>query len=206
MIGPGAHGAQSLQFVQPGEVSSPGSIVSPTRSVAFSSSEAPAVKYLGPAGSGLDTYTLFLFHQPADFKLSDFHDSDRYGFDLTTFASKHALGVPVAAIYFVSGNKNGNGTSYGTKSHNGTATNDTLLHGSYDHGNGTNNSTVHSGNFHGNTNSSSGDPSSSLPSGNFPVSPDTVTNTHSLSKASAYVANFALAGFIALVSVGVLSL
>lgn len=213
MIGPDPHGAQTLHFVQPDELSS-SSIVPPIGPVAFSSSKAPAVEYLGPVGSGLDTYTLLLFSQPADFKLSDFHDSDRYGFDITTFASKHALGVPVAAIYFVSGNKNGNGVSDG-KFHNGTvsSTNGTL-HGSYGHGhgNGTNNSTVHSGNFHGNTSSSShsnssADPSTPLPSssGNVPVSPDAV-DTHSLSKASAYAANFALAGFVALISVGVLSL
>lgn len=212
MIGPDPHGAQTLHFVQPDELSSSSSIVPSTKSVAFSSSKAPAVKYLGPAGSGLDTYTLLLFRQPADFKLSDFHDSDRYGFDIITFASKHALGIPVAAIYFVSGEKNGNGVSDNGKFHNGTvsSTNGTL-HGSYSHGNGTNNSTVHSGNFHGNTSSSShsnssADPSTSLPSGNIPVSPDVVTDTHSLSRASAYVANFALAGFVALISVGVLSL
>lgn len=210
MIGPGADNTQTLHFVQPGEVSSSDSIVSSLTSailpVAFSSPETPAVKYLGPISSGLDKYTLVLFKQPADFELSNFHDSDRYGFDLTTFADKHALGAPVAGIFFVCGNQNGNGTHsdfgklHGTNSTNGT------LHGSH---NGTSNSTTHSGNFHGNTNSSSdgsATPSTSS-SGNIPVSPNTAVDTQSFSsKASAYAANFALAGFIAVISVGVLSL
>lgn len=215
MIGPGADNTQTLHFVQPGEVSSSDSIVSSLSSVilpvAFSSPETPAVKYLGPISSGLDKYTLVLFKQPADFELSNFHDSDRYGFDLTTFADKHALGAPVAGIFFVCGNHNGNGTHsgigklHGTNSTNATNFTNGTLHGSY---NGTNNSTTHSGNFHGNNNSSSD--GSATPStssgGNIPVSPNAVINTPSFSKASAYAANFALAGFIAAISVGVLLL
>lgn len=218
MIGPGADNAQTLHFVQPGEVSSSsssGPVILPTTPVAFSSPETPAVKYLGPISSGLDKYTLFLFKQPAGFKLSDFHDSDRYGFDLASFADKHALGAPVAGTYFVSGNKNGathsNGTQIG-KPHGTNSTNGTL-HNSSSHGNGTNhinNSTTHSGNFHGNTNSSSSDgsadPANSSSGGNVPVSPFTATDTQSLSKGSAYGVNFALAGFIAVVSAGLLSL
>lgn len=152
--------------------------------------------------------------------MSDFSDSDRYGFDIATFADKHALGVPVAGIFFVSGSKDASG--YGThsngtytgKSHNGNSKNGTL-HGSSHHGNGTSNSTTYSSNYNGTStninSSSSASPSAlanpSLAGGNVPVPPNAVPATKdSLSGATAYVANFALAGFVTLVSVGIMSL
>lgn len=122
-----------------------------------------------------------------------------------------------------------NGTIIGGS--RGNSTNSTL-HGSFLHGNGTSNSTTHGGNRNVNGTSSSGNGTVSISSsngsndgsadssstsssfgssstGNVPVSPSSAADTANIdevSKSSAYVANFALAGFVALISVGVVSL
>ncbi|RPB15147.1 PEBP-like protein [Morchella conica CCBAS932] len=76
----------------------------------LSTAVAPILEYAGPSlplGTGFHRYTTFLMHQPEDFSMSDSHDFDRENFDIVNFASKHKLGQPAGATFFVAENLTG---------------------------------------------------------------------------------------------------